>query len=89
MREDVVEISHDEMSPELRALIVYDPNGSLDVATPQSLIDEIRRTMPVVRWELGVGFFLMEDIVAAGRNPDLVSTNPATGVPFGMGRLTR
>jgi cytochrome P450 len=87
MREDVVEISHDEMSPELRALIVYDPNGSLDVATPQSLIDEIRRTMPVVRWELGVGFFLMEDIVAAGRNPDLVSTNPATGVPFGMGSV--
>jgi cytochrome P450 len=87
MREDVVEVSHDDMSPELRALIVYDPNGSLDVATPQSLIDEIRRTMPVVRWELGVGFFRMEDIVAAGRNPDLVSTNPATGVPFGMGSI--
>jgi cytochrome P450 len=39
----------------------------------------------VVRWELGVGFFRMDDIVAAGRNPDLASTDPATGVPFGMG----
>ncbi len=85
MREDVVEVSYEDMSPELRALIAYEPNGALDVATPQPVVDEIRRTMPVVRWELGIGFFRMGDIVAAGRNPDLVSTNPATGVPFGMG----
>ena len=85
MREDVVEVSYDDMSPELRALIAYEPNGALDVPTPHVVIDEIRREMPVVRWELGVGFFLMDDIVAAGRSPDLVSTDPATGVPFGMG----
>ena len=85
MRDDVVEVSYDAMSPVLRALIAYEPNGALDVATPQPAVDEILRTMPVVRWELGIGFFRMEDIVAAGRNPDLVSTDPATGVPFGMG----
>lgn len=85
MREDVVEVSYEDMSPELRALIAYEPNGALDVTSPQVAIDEIRATMPVVRWEMGVGFFSMDDIVAAGRNPALVSTNPATGIAFGMG----
>jgi cytochrome P450 len=85
LRSDVVEIAYAEMSPALRALITYEHNGALDVETPQSLIDEVRRETPVVRWEMGVGFFAMDDIVAAGRNPLIVSTNPATGVPFGMG----
>jgi cytochrome P450 len=85
MRDDVVEVSAQAMEPVLRALILYESNGSLDVAEPQALIDEIRRDSPVVRWELGVGFFTMADVVAAGRNPDLVSTNPITGVPYGMG----
>jgi cytochrome P450 len=85
MRDDVCEVPHEQMSPVLRALIAYESSGALDVAEPQRLIDDVRRTMPVVRWELGVGFFGMEDIVTAGRNPKLVSTNPQTGVPFGMG----
>src|SRR6187402_2251998 len=85
MRDDVVEISFDEMSAELQALIAYHPNKALDVARPQDAIDAIRRTTPVVRWELGVGFFTMDDIVAAGRNPHLVSINPDTGEGFGMG----
>lgn len=85
MREDVVDVSYEDMSPALRALIAYEPNGALDVAAPQAVIDEVRRATPVVRWDLGVGFFRMDDVVAAGRNPDLVSTDPATGVPFGMG----
>jgi cytochrome P450 len=85
MRTDVVDVPYEKMSPELRALIAYEPNGSLDLAAPQPVLDRIREEMPVVRWELGVGFFRMEDIVAAGRNPTLVSTNPSTGLPFGMG----
>jgi cytochrome P450 len=85
MRENVVEVGYDDMSPVLRALITYEPNGALDLAAPHAVIDEIRRATPVVRWELGVGFFRMDDILAAGRNPDLASTDPATGVPFGMG----
>ena len=79
MRDDVVETTFDAMSPELRALIAYDPNGALDVEVPQDAIDEVRRTMPVVRWEMGVGFFGMDDVVAAGRNPDIGS------VVMGMG----
>ncbi len=79
MRNDVVEMSYEQMSPELRALIAYEPNGALDVELPQTALDEVRRTMPVVRWEMGVGFFGMDDIVAAGRNPDIGS------VVMGMG----
>jgi cytochrome P450 len=79
MRDDVVEMSFESMSPELRALIAYEPNGALDVELPQTALDEVRRTMPVVRWEMGVGFFGMDDIVAAGRNPDIGS------VVMGMG----
>jgi cytochrome P450 len=84
-RADVVEMGLVQMSRELRSLIAYEPNGSLDLASPQPLLDEIRRTRSVVRWELGVGFFGMEDVRAACRNPDLVSMNPETGVNFGMG----
>ena len=73
MRDDVVETTFDEMSSELRALIAYDPNGALDVELPQEALEEVRRTMPVVRWEMGVGFFGMDDIVAAGRNADIGS----------------
>ena len=85
MRDDVVEISITQMSPALRALIAYEPNGSLNVERPQELIDEVRRTSPVVRWEMGVGFFLMDDIVAAARHPSVVSTQPGTGRAIGMG----
>jgi cytochrome P450 len=85
MRDDVVEVPYERMTPELRALIAYEPNGALDLAMPQPILDRIRQETPVVRWELGVGFFVMDDIVAAGRNPALVSTNPSTGLPFGMG----
>lgn len=85
VRADVIEMKFDEMSPELRSLIFYEPNGALDVEFPQPALERIRRESPVVRWELGVGFFTMEDILAAGRNPALVSNNPETGVPFGMG----
>ena len=85
MRADVVELTFDEMSPALQALIAYHPNGALDVVRPQDAIEAIRTTTPVVRWELGVGFFGMEDVVAAGRNPHIVSMNPVTRTGFGMG----
>ena len=85
MRSDVVEIKFEDMSAELRALICYEPNGSLNIEAPQVAIDEVRRSSPVVRWEMGVGFFEMADVVAAARNPDLVATEPTTGEPFGMG----
>ena len=43
MRHDVVETTFDAMSPALRALIAYDPNGALDVEVPQAALDEVRR----------------------------------------------
>jgi cytochrome P450 len=85
MTRTVHEIKFENMSRELRALIAYESNGALDVEAPQALLDQVRRDSPVVRWEMGVGFFTMEDVTAAARNPDLVSTDPATGEGFGMG----
>jgi cytochrome P450 len=84
-RKDVVEIGLGDMSPQLRALIAYEPNGSFNTESPQPILDEILCASPVVRWELGVGFFNMADVRAACQNPDIVSLNPATGLNFGMG----
>jgi cytochrome P450 len=58
-RTDVVELGMEQMRTELRSLILYERNGSLGMAVPQPILDEIRRTTPVIRWELGVGFFGM------------------------------
>ena len=85
MRADVVELRFEEMTPELQALIAYAPNHAFDIEGSQAVLDRVVRGTPVVRWEMGVGFFTMDDIVAAARNPAIVSTNPATGVPYGMG----
>lgn len=84
MASRVVEVPFEQMSPELRALIAYEQNGALDLVAPQEVIDRVRRETPVVKWEMGYGFFELDDIVAAGRNPDLLSTD-ASGEPFGMG----
>ncbi|CAB4364136.1 unannotated protein [freshwater metagenome] len=85
MRNDIVEIKFEDMSRELRSMIVYESNGAMDVETPQALFDEILRTSPVVRWEMGVGFFKMEDIVAVARHRNIVSCDPNTGEAMGMG----
>jgi cytochrome P450 len=85
MRPDVKEIRYDDMSPELRALLVYEGNKALDLESPQAVIDRVRADSPVVRWEMGVGFFGMDDVLAAAKNPTFVSCNPATGAPHGMG----
>ncbi len=84
MRE-VAEIPYEQMSPELRALIAYEPNGALDLVDPQPVLRRIAAETPVVRWEFGLGFFRMDDILAAGRNPVLVSADPTTGEAMGMG----
>lgn len=84
-RTDVASVPFEQMSAELRALIAYEQNRSLDIAAPQGAIDRIRRDTPVVSWEFGHGFFSHADIVAATRNADLVSVDPNTGVPVGMG----
>jgi cytochrome P450 len=85
VRDDVQDIAFADMGPELRALIAYEPNGALNVEVPQHAIDAVRRETPVVRWEMGVGFFTFDDVTAAARHPHLVSAHPDTGEPFGMG----
>ncbi len=85
MRTDVREIRYEEMTPELKALIAYEGNGALDLESPQAAIERVRADSPVVRWEMGVGFFNMNDVLAAAKNPALVSCDPTSGTPFGMG----
>ncbi len=88
MRDDIKNIPVAEMSPELRAMILYENNHTMDQQCPYHDIAKVAQESPVVRWEMGVGFFKMEDIVAVANHQSLVSTNPDTGVPMGMGSRT-
>lgn len=85
MRNDIAEISISEMTALQRGLVAYEGNGSLDSECPMAGIARLLQETPVIRWEMGVGLFKMEDIIAAGNHPALVSTNPETREPFGMG----
>ncbi len=87
MRDDIHEIGYADMSQILRSLICYEPNGAMNVEQPQVLIDQVRRDTPVVRWEMGIGFFSMADVVAAARHPAMRSTEPNSGEAMGMGSV--
>ncbi len=80
-----VEMSINDMDPALRAMVAYEPNDALDIVHPQQYYTRALRETPAIRWEGGVALFRFDDILEAGRNPAIVSTNPATGCPFGMG----
>ncbi len=80
-----VEMSINDMDPALRAMVAYEPNDALDLVDPQRYYRRAHRETPAIRWEGGVALFRFDDILEAGRNPAIVSTNPATGCPFGMG----
>jgi cytochrome P450 len=85
MRSDVHEISYNDMDPAMRAMIVYEQNSTFDVVDPRPIFCELLQKTPVVKWEMGVGFFRTDDIIAAGRHPDVMSVNPFTGLSMGMG----
>ena len=85
MRDDIKNIPAGEMSAELRAMILYESNHAMDTKCPYRDIARVAEESPVVRWEMGIGFFKMDDIVAVANHPLLVSTNPETGEPMGMG----
>jgi cytochrome P450 len=73
------------MEPSMRAMLAYENNGTMDVKCPFSkLVDMVNET-PVVRWEMGVGFFSMADVVAVGNHSSVVSANPITHETMGMG----
>ena len=85
MRTDVHEIGFADMDPAMRAAILYESNPSFDVDDPRLIWNDLLQNYPVVKWEMGVGFFRADDITAAGRHPDVISVNPYTGLSMGMG----
>lgn len=85
MRTDIHEIGMADMTPAMRAAILYDANPAFSVDDPRPVWDELLRDYPVIKWEMGVGFFRADDITAAGRHPGVISVNPYTGLSMGMG----
>jgi cytochrome P450 len=65
-----------DLPAEVRAIIAHEPNDSLNVVEPQAVFVRILEDYPRLRWEGGLAFFTMEDIVAAGRNPAITSDFP-------------
>lgn len=85
MRSDVREIGMADMTPAMRAAILYENNPTFDVADPRPIWADLLENYPVIKWEMGVAFFRADDITAAGRHPHVVSVNPYTGLAMGMG----
>jgi cytochrome P450 len=80
------ETSLADMSPAARNVLTFEKNGAIDVAEPQPLFAQILREHPdPVRWEQGVAFFRFADVLEATRNPAVISNDPVTGKPMGMG----
>ena len=73
------------MDPAMRAAILYEANPSFNVDDPRQIWSDLLQNYPVIKWEMGVGFFRADDITAAGRHPDVISVNPYTGLSMGMG----
>jgi cytochrome P450 len=85
VRTDVHEIGLTEMDPAMRAAILYEANPTFNVDDPRQIWSDLLHRYPVIKWEMGVGFFRADDITAAGRHPDVISVNPYTGLSMGMG----
>jgi cytochrome P450 len=85
MSDGIVVLPFDQLDPPLRAMVMYEQNGSFDIAEPRSLFAEMLAKTPIVQWDFGVAFFTVKDILAAARNPAIVSSDPITGLSMGMG----
>ncbi len=73
MTRTVVQRSLAELPDAVQAIVAFAPGPSLDVAEPQPIFERMLEEHPVLRWDSGVAFFKMADIVEAGRNPAIVS----------------
>lgn len=74
------------MSPAARTILTYEKNGAIDVIEPQAHFAEIlAQHQRPVRWEQGVAFFRFADVLEATRNPAIISNDPHTFKPMGMG----
>lgn len=85
MRTDVHEIGMEKMDDAMRAAILYEANPAFSVDDPREIWSKLLQEHPVIKWEMGIGFFRADDITAAGRHPDVISVNPYTGLSMGMG----
>jgi cytochrome P450 len=75
-----------ELSPAARTIVSFEKNGAIDVVAPQALFEEVLGANPKpVRWEQGVAFFKYSDVLEATRNPAIISNDPVTHEPMGMG----
>jgi cytochrome P450 len=75
-----------ELTPAARTILTFETNGVIDVVEPQPLFAEVLEQNPrPVRWEQGVAFFRFADVLAATRDPAVISNDPHTGIPTGMG----
>ena len=82
-----VERTLDELDPAARVVIAFDTSDVIDVVEPQPILQALLDEHRALRWEGGVAFFGMDDILAAGRNPNISSDiEPAYA---GMGSRTR
>ena len=75
-----------DLSPAARTIVGFEKNGAIDVVVPQALFAEVLQDNPrPVRWEQGVAFFRYADVLEATRNPAIISNDPVTRKPMGMG----
>jgi cytochrome P450 len=74
------------MGSAARTILTHEKNGAIDIVEPQPLFAEVLEQNPKpVRWEQGVAFFRFSDVLEATRNPAIISNDPHTGKPMGMG----
>ncbi|MGE0879557.1 MAG: cytochrome P450 [Acidimicrobiia bacterium] len=80
------EASFTTMPAAARTILTHEKNGVIDVVEPQTHFAEIVQRYPrPVRWEAGVAFFKLADVLEATRNPAIISNDPHTMKPMGMG----
>ena len=68
-----VERTFDELDPAARVIVAFDASDVIDVVEPQPIFQRLLDEHRALRWDGGVAFFGMEDILAAGRNPNISS----------------
>jgi hypothetical protein len=78
----VVEKRLRDLPDAVEAVAKFGRASSLDVVEPQPIFERMLRDHPRLRWDDGIAFFRMEDILAAGRDPAIVTSASAYG---GMG----
>ena len=68
-----VDRTFDELDPAARVIVAFDASDVIDVVEPQPIFERLLEEHRALRWDGGVAFFGMEDILAAGRNPNISS----------------